>query len=285
MTVEELRAEQARVAARLEAAVTAADRDEVKASIVALYQRVDQALGDLTAVREAVRALVDRWKLLAADAAGESPAPTATAPVRTDHLGASTYLEKGWSLIALGDHPGAVAALRRALDLAPGDLQAEALLGWALMLDDRQDEALGAFSRVLQRDPDNALARVNLGYVCFKKRIFGEAIEHLSRVLREDRDRKASLYANYYLGLVYQERGMFADATRFFRQALALGPNLHEAAYELGRALWFGGDGEAARATWRAAAIAGRDSPWARRAAALLAQVDAGGEVPRSRPS
>jgi len=134
-------------------------------------------------------------------------------------------------------------------------------------------------------EPDNALARVNLGYVCLKKRIFGEAIEHLSRVLREGSDRKASLYANYYLGLVYLERGMFPDAQAFFRQALALGPNLHEATYDLGRAQWFGGDREAARATWQSAASAAHLNPWARRCSELLALVDAGGEVPRSSPA
>ena len=91
------------------------------------------------------------------------------------------------------------------------------------------------------KEPANALARINVGYICLKKRIFGEAIEHLSKAIRLDNDRKATLYAHYYLGLVYLEREMYEDAQTFFRKTLALGPNLIEAYFELGRALWFAG--------------------------------------------
>ena len=68
------------------------------------------------------------------------------------------------------------------------------------------------------REPQNALARINVGYICLKKRIFGEAIEHLSRAIRLDNDRKATLYAHFYLGLVYLERDMFEDAQTFFQK-------------------------------------------------------------------
>ena len=91
------------------------------------------------------------------------------------------------------------------------------------------------------REPQNALARINVGYICLKKGIFGEAIEHLSRAIRLDNDKKATLYAHFYLGLVYLERDMFEDAQTFFQKTLALGPNLIEAYYELGRAYWFNG--------------------------------------------
>lgn len=278
---EALRAACQAVAARLEAAVTGAERERARREITALLERTEAAASVLAEVRESLHALVERYRRLEAEAAPRRAQPDASRPVRSDHLGASTFIEKGWSLIALGDHAGAVAALRRALELAPEDRQAAALLGWALMLAERYDDALATFQRVLAVEPDNALARVNLGFVCFRKGIFGEAIEHLSRVLREDRDRKATLYANYYLGLVYLERRMYPDAQAFFRQALALGPNLHEAAYDLGRAQWFAGDEDGARATWQAAARSGRLSPWGRRAADLLARVDAGEEVPR----
>ena len=32
---------------------------------------------------------------------------TDMAPVRADHLGASTYIEKGWSLLSAGDYTAA----------------------------------------------------------------------------------------------------------------------------------------------------------------------------------
>ena len=201
--------------------------------------------------------------------------------VHADHLGASTFIEKGWSRLSLGDYAGAETALHRALALAPNDPQAEALLGWAQMLQEKYDDALLNFQKVLMREPANALARINVGYICLKKRIFGEAIEHLSKAIRLDNDRKATLYAHYYLGLVYLEREMFEDAQTFFQKTLALGPNLIEAYYELGRAYWFNLDRDRAIETWRAGYAANKFNPWGKRCAEVVEMVERGEEPPR----
>ena len=150
------------------------------------------------------------------------------------------------------------------------------------MLQEKYDDALLLFQKVLLRDPQNSLARVNVGYTCLKKGIFGEAIEHLSRVIRLDNDRKATLYAHFYLGLVYLERDMYDDAQAFFRKTLVLGPNLIEAYYELGRAHWFGGEQDQARSAWREGFAANKFSPWGKRCAELLETVEAGGAPLRS---
>lgn len=255
----------------------------LRAEHARLSEAVEAAADELKQLRQELDVL--RASLVPLEG---SPAPGARAGhsrLRTDHLGASTYRDKGWSLMASGDRAGAIQALRQALRLAPQDSEAEVMLGWALMLEDRLDEALATFSQVLEREPRHPMARVNLGYICLRRRIFGEAIEHLTRVLHDSQDRKALLYANYYLGLVYFERGMFGDALPFFRQALVLGPNLHEAAFDLGRALWFAGQHDAARDTWRRAAAADPGNSWSARCADLLATADAGGEVPRTRLS
>ena len=285
-TAAALRARRAALAARLESAGAAGERDVLRQDIIALYRETDQAIAELTALRTEIKELAMRWKGLPAAAGGESPlAPRFTGAqpsLHADHLNASSYVEKGWSLIALGDHENAERALTRALELAPDDSQSESLLGWALMLQEKLDEAMLAFQRVLMREPNNALARVNVGYICLKKRIFGEAIEHLSRVLRADSDRRASLYAHFYLGLVYFEREMYEDAQGFFRQALQIGPNLIEAYYELGRALWFSGRRDDAVKTWRTGADANKFNPWGKRCAEMLTQVEQGGAPPRS---
>ena len=150
------------------------------------------------------------------------------------------------------------------------------------MLHEDYDDALATFSKVLMKEPANALARINVGYICLKKRIFGEAIEHLSKAIRLDNDRKATLYAHYYLGLVYLERDMYEDAQTFFRKTLALGPNLIEAYFELGRALWFAGERDAARQSWADGHKANKFNPWAKRCKEMLDLVAAGGEVPRT---
>ena len=213
----------------------------------------------------------------AAAAEGAAAIPAVVEAVQADHLGASTFIEKGWHLISAGDAPGAEAALVRALQLAPGDAHAESLLGWAQMLQQKHDEALLLFEQVLQRDPQNSLARVNVGYIGLKEGRFDEAVEHLSRVIRADNDRKATLYAHFYLGLVYLERELYEEAEGYFRRAIALGPNLIEAYYELGRTLWFAGGEPEARRAWREGFQANKFSPWGKRCAELLETVERGG--------
>jgi tetratricopeptide (TPR) repeat protein len=285
-------------------------RDEIKAEIIARYKAVDRDLQELVYLKERLRALAQRWKTLspasettpppinrpapepstpnASDDALSSPDRPTPPPSkamsaietsqRMDRLNASTYIEKSWSLIAIGDHAGAEAAITRALEFATDSVEARSLLGWAQMLQEKYDDALGNFHQVLMAEPANALARVNVGYICLKKGIFGEAIEHLSKALRLDNDRKATLYANFYLGMLYFQREMHEDAEQFYRKAIALGPNLIEAHYELGRTCWRAGDRVKAIAAWRDGASANKFSPWGKRCSEMALLVEAGGE-------
>ena len=267
---------------RLGRASTAEDRESIKAEIIALFKQAEQEIAQLSALRDDIKRLVDRWKQLQQSSApSNAPEFVGDKPVMADHIGASTFIEKGWSLISLGDHEGAERALLKALELSPDDPQTESLLGWAQMLQEKYDEALLNFQKVLMRQPTNSLARINLGYICLKKRIFGEAIEHLSKAIRLDNDRKASLYAHFYLGLTYAEREMFEDAQTFFRKTLTLGPNLLEAYYELGRALWFDGKQDDAKQAWRDGLAANKFNPWGKRCGEMLKTVEAGGAPSR----
>jgi tetratricopeptide (TPR) repeat protein len=258
------------------AGTPAEERDRIKRDIMELFRETEGALEQLAAFKEEIRALVDRYKALASSTPrGMAPA----APPRSDHLGSSTYVERGWSAIAAGDHARAVKELNRALELAPNDPGAESLLGWAQMLQEQYDEALYTYSKVLMKEPNNALARVNVGYVCLKKGIFGEAIEHLARAIRQEADRKAQLYAHLYMGMVYLEREMYGDARSFFRKALELGPNLIEAYWELGRAHYLDGDAAHAAEAWRKGVETNRFNPWGERCGEALSRLEAGEPV------
>jgi tetratricopeptide (TPR) repeat protein len=265
-----------RIEGELEGAADAPrpERERLRADIVGLFRETEAALERLGEFKEGIRGLVERYKQL-------PPAPRAapTGPPVSDHLGSSTYIERGWSAIAAGDASRAVKELERALSLAPNDPQAESLMGWAQMLREQYDEALYTYSKVLMRDPNNALARVNLGYICLKKGIFGEAIEHLARAIRQEEDRKAQLYANLYMGLVYLDREMFEDARSFFRRTLELGPNMLQAWWETGRAFYLEGNASAAADAWRKGFEANRFNLWGERCGEALKQLDAGQPV------
>jgi len=277
-----LRSRYDRIAGALDAAKGEPELESCKKDIIALFKQVDAAITELGALKDDIKLLVDRYKQASAASTRTAAAPElGEKPViHSDHIGASTFIEKGWSLLSLGDYPGAIQSLSRALELAPSDVQAESLLGWAQMLKEDYDDALLTFQKVLMREPSNSLARINVGYICLKKRIFGEAIEHLSKAIRMANDKKATLYAHYYLGLVYLEREMFEDADTFFRKTLELGPNLIEAHYQLGRAQWFAGDHEGAKATWDAGYQANKFNPWGKKCREVALAVDAGGAPP-----
>lgn len=278
-TAHSLRERRAALDARLGASGAASDLDGLKTEIAALFKSVEQELAELTALKAEVHGLIEKWKGLRSEQPSLAPRFSGARPVvHADHIGASTFIEKGWSRISAGDHEGAEQALLKAIQLSPNDPQAESLLGWAQMLQDKFDDALLNFQKVLVREPQNALARINVGYICLKKRIFGEAIEHLSRAIRLDNDKRATLYAHFYLGLVYLERDMFEDAQTFFQKTLALGPNLIEAYYELGRAYWFNGQRDEAMDTWKAGYAASKFNPWGKRCDEVLKVVQAGGE-------
>lgn len=275
---EDLQARHDAIARALVSQADGEQRARLKADIVALFRDAQAAAAAMLAFKESVKGLAESWKR---QERTPSPPVRAAFTARVDHLGASTFVEKGWSKLSLGDGAGAEQALRRALELAPNDNEAEALLGWAQMLQGQYDSALLTFHGVLTRDPEHPLARTNVGYVCLRKKIYGEAIEHLSRAIRQDSDRKATLYAHLYLGMVYREREMYDDAEPFFARALELGPNLIQAWYELGRTRWFAGRRAEALDAWRQGAAANKFNPWGKRCAEIMAQAEQGHAPPR----
>ena len=201
-------------------------------------------------------------------------------PMREDHLGASTFIEKGWHGIAHGDFAGAETSLRTALRHAPSDGQAGALLGWALARQGRSEEALAVLDELLGRDPMNALARATLGYVCMRKGLLRESHEHLSRAAAQMRDPKAALYGCFYLGLLYAQQRDVIEAERYFRKTLSLAPNFIEAYYELGRTFWYAGEKSQAENVWKAGNGANRFSDWGKRCAEAIRLAKAGIEPP-----
>jgi tetratricopeptide (TPR) repeat protein len=202
--------------------------------------------------------------------------------VREDHLGASTFIEKGWHSLAVGDFAAAEKSFETALKLAPSDGQARTMLAWAMMRQGRIEESVAILDDVLGHDPMNALARATLGYVCMRKGLLPEAHEHMSRASSQMRDPKAALYGCFYLGLLYGQQRDAIEAERYFRKTLSLAPNFIEAYYELGRTFWLLGQKAHAENVWKAGNAANRFSDWGKRCAEAIRLARAGKEPPSS---
>ncbi len=210
-----------------------------------------------------------------------APTPSHGQPRVIDELNASTFVERGWSKIASGEFDEAEIALEKALALNPGDPQAETLLGWARMSQGKLDAAMELFEQVLDRAPDFALAHINVGYVHLRRGQYEVAVEHLAHAITLDSDRKATLYAYYYLGLVHLEQEQIDDAIAALQRSIELGPNLIEARFVLGRVYWFADRADEAIATWRKGAEVNKFNPWSSRCLEVLATVADGGAPSR----
>ena len=107
----------------LERAQAPADLDAAKRDIIAFFKHVDGLVTELAALKEEIRALVDRYKQMAAESRGAAaPELPAEKPVvHADHIGASTYIQgiitlPGRTIILLQTARVLTSAERLALD-------------------------------------------------------------------------------------------------------------------------------------------------------------------------
>src|SRR5688572_21872090 len=98
------------LAARLDAPDAAQQRDALRGELIALGKGLEGDLAELAMLKDEAKRLVEKWKALKMSMA---PAFSAERPVVADHIGASTFIEKGWSRISLGDYSGAEDSLTR----------------------------------------------------------------------------------------------------------------------------------------------------------------------------
>lgn len=241
-------------------------RVRVRDEILALHREVEDLIGALQAVKEEVRPLVERYRELSARADAAPP------PVRViDHLGSSTFRERGWSALAGADYDRAVTEMEKAIALDPDNHANLTILAWAHLRREEWDRARPLLSRVLAEDPAYSMARTCQGFLHLNEGRFAEAIECLSAVVREGTDRTATMYANLYLGMVYAKREMHRDAEAFFLRALEIGPNLTEAYWELGQSRKQEGRDDIAVIAWRAGS-ANRYNPWGEKCRMAVAE-------------
>jgi len=205
-------------------------REEIKS----LFIELANSIKNLTQAQEELKRIATEFKNRKSSKTDVEKFYSFVKSRTSAELDIATLLDRAWNSICVEEYDEAAKVLQQVLNIEPKNIRALGLMGLTLMNIEQYDQAMLFFQQVITVEPDNPYALNNLGFICYKKGIWGEAIEHLTRAAKQKKDRMASLYANYYLGLVYFERSMLTDATRFFEQALKLGPNLQEAHYYLG---------------------------------------------------
>ena len=104
-TYASFKAQYTAIDAKLDAGVAGEERARVKGEIVGLFKSIETQIAELTQLKEEIKQLVDKWKAMQAVDGAQAPQFQGERPVvHADHIGASTFIEKGWSRLSLGDY-------------------------------------------------------------------------------------------------------------------------------------------------------------------------------------
>jgi FkbM family methyltransferase len=140
-------------------------------------------------------------------------------------------LNHGWSLHQAGNHGGAEAVYRQALQAAPDDANAWCYLGMACHDQDRLDEAVNAYRRAIQLRPNFPIAFNNLGNTLRLQRRLDEALASFDYALRLKPD-YVNAHKNKGTALVWE--GQLDEALASYQRALELAPDDAETHKNLG---------------------------------------------------
>ena len=137
-------------------------------------------------------------------------------PESADLLGARANLR-----FRQRDFPAALADVRTAAALRPGDWSLPLLEGVILVTAGKAAEAVLAFERASTLAPDSALVFRNLGAAYHALGRYGDATRSFQSALEIKAD--PSVYSN--LGTAYFFQGLYGDAVSAFEQSRKLRPN------------------------------------------------------------
>jgi len=112
---------------------------------------------------------------------------------------------------------GAEAAVKRAIELNPNYGTAHQMYALYLLATQRPDEALKEIKRAQELDPLSVGLRKNLGTYFLFTRQYDKALEEYRKILELD----ANAAVHGYLGLAYQQKGMFDEAFQETQKMLA----------------------------------------------------------------
>jgi eukaryotic-like serine/threonine-protein kinase len=125
-----------------------------------------------------------------------------------------TYYDWDWA--------GAEQEFQRSLQLNPNDAAVRHRYSRYLATVGRIDEALREIKHAQQLDPLSQIARANVGVIHYFARQYDSAMKPLNDVLKEDPKFDTAYWG---LGLIYEQKGMPAEAVAQMEKAAALSPD------------------------------------------------------------
>ena len=149
-----------------------------------------------------------------------------------------------------GNLPAAIAPLRHALELHPGDEETASLLGAALTAENRQAEAIRLLEPYARRADPDVQVLVTFGLAQARAGLFDEARATLERARRGD---PSNALLEVTAGTIELMGGRRPEARRAFESAIALNPGAARAYSSLAALAEDEGRRDEAVANWRRA--------------------------------
>lgn len=133
--------------------------------------------------------------------------------------------------LAAGKVDAALAAVKRALKLAPGWAEAQSLYAHALLQHGDTDKALDVMLDAVHENPDDQSLRVSYGKMLLQAGRTGEAKGVFRRLLKRHPHSADALYA---LGLISMQQGNYKESRHYFMRTLQVPGHRQDALYQLG---------------------------------------------------
>lgn len=165
--------------------------------------------------------LMASYCVLPSDAACGKAMNAASRAIELDRNLAEAHAAMGYLLGTYSwDYAAGSESLRRAIELKPRDPIFHQWYGVMLISAyNEMESGLAEIRLALQLDPVSIVNRASLGWCLYFARRYDEAVEVLKQTIELD----SNIHIPYlYLGRVFWQKGMFAEAIECFEQAVAL---------------------------------------------------------------
>jgi tetratricopeptide (TPR) repeat protein len=133
-----------------------------------------------------------------------------------------------------GDIDEGIKYCEKAVDINPGNINAQNTLGAILIEKNKPEEALRHLNAVLRINPNDDSAYINQAKALLMLGRFNEAIECLDKLLRQTPD---SVGGYYLMSIALEKTGNTSQAITLLKKTLTLAPNVIEPINDLSRIL------------------------------------------------
>jgi Tfp pilus assembly protein PilF len=148
--------------------------------------------------------------------------------------------------VQVGHWRNSTSLYEHALASAPNHYLTQYNLAKVLSDSGRLDEAAPHFAEALRLEPDSARHYYGYGLNLDRLGKISEAEEYYKMALQLDTERQFAPKLHVYLGVILAKKGLFAEASRNFQEALRLEPENLPALFFLGNAMLAQGKSEEA---------------------------------------